>query len=231
MKIIADGDSWFDYPRILLTGGGVINHLERLLGQSIPNLAHHGDGTQNMLSLKQRKELEYQLKFADILLFSGGGNDICGEQFCVWLNDNTDDDVEKAIHWPRLNAALDLTMAVFDDLRQIRDAVNPECYIVTHGYDFPIPSDKGVCGNGPWLKPSLDYCGWRDKFQQSHIAALVLKAFDTRLTNWDCPRHLHVPTQGTLIPIDWQNEIHPNRTGYAKIAKKFAATIKPLLQT
>jgi len=36
-----------------------------------------------------------------------------------------------------------------------------------------------------------------------------------------------VPTQGTLSPdrSDWQNEIHPSTAGFAKIAKKFQASL------
>ena len=42
-------------------------------------------GTLNMLGLAKRQELESYLTDCDVLFFSGGGNDIAGDQFCIWL--------------------------------------------------------------------------------------------------------------------------------------------------
>ena len=89
-RILAEGDSWFDYPS---PGGGVVTHLGKLLKKAaILNLAHAGDELRQMLSLAQRDEIEERLKQGqrrgmpfDALLFSGGGNDIVGDQFCQWL--------------------------------------------------------------------------------------------------------------------------------------------------
>lgn len=182
-----------------------------------------------MLSLPQRKQLEANIPKADILLFSGGGNDIAGDQFCIWLNDNKDNDPINAVDWERLGAALDLTMATYNDLALIRDTVNPNCWIVTHGYDFPPITGKGIFWLGPWLKPSLDYCGWTDSSHQYQIVRAVLSEFNRRLANWGAEKHIHVPTQGTLSFDDWGNEIHPNRIGFDKIAAKFSAAISPIL--
>ena len=170
-KIIAHGDSWFDYPALLFTGGGIPTHLSKISGLSISNLAHYGYGTEEMLSIPKRKELEESLPGADILLFSGGGNDIAGDQFCIWLNDNVDGDINKAISWSRFDSALNLIIADYDDLIQLRDLIAPNCLLVTHGYDFPTPLmfGVGVCGIGPWLKPSFDYCGWTDVNDQCEI--------------------------------------------------------------
>jgi len=89
-RIFAEGDSWFDYPS---PGGSVITHLSKLLKKTdILNLAHAGDAMREMLSLSQRYEIEERLKQGqrrgipfDALLFSGGGNDIVGDQFYNWL--------------------------------------------------------------------------------------------------------------------------------------------------
>src|SRR5712692_201999 len=53
-RILAEGDSWFDYPS---PGGSVITHLGKLLKKAdILNLAHAGDELRQMLSLAQRSE-------------------------------------------------------------------------------------------------------------------------------------------------------------------------------
>lgn len=220
-KIIAHGDSWFDYPEILLTGGGIPDHLSRLIGQPILNLAHAGDSTEQSLGLGKRKQIEAALPGAEILLYSGGGDDIAGDQFCLWLNDNKDGNWENAIDYIRLNMILEIVNSDYRDLAEIRDRVTPACIMVTHGYDWAIPSDHGVCGRGPWLKPSLVYCGWTDPVDQFNIVKTVLMKFNAMIAAMPIKNRIHVQTQGTLNADDWSNEIHPNRNGFEKIALEF----------
>ena len=220
-KIIADGDSWFDFPWFLFTGGGVVDHLETLLGQKILNLAHRGDATVNMLSIGQRQRLEREIIGADYLLFSGGGNDIAGPQLVTVLNQNTDGDVSKAIASDRLKALLDCTKAMYQDLAELRDRRAPDCVIVTHGYDFPWPRAAGILWLGPWMKPSMDYCGWTNPNDQRQIITTILRWFNSVVETLAIPNHIHVSTQGTLGQDDWHDEMHPNRNGFQKIAEKF----------
>lgn len=234
-KILAHGDSWFDYPWILGTGGGVIDHLQAMIGTPILNIAHHGDSTETMLGLEKRKQLEKHLPGTDVLLFSGGGNDIAGDQFVLWLNDAEwcMGDVNQAIDSVRLKAVMDLIIETYRDLIEIRDRLAPDCLLVTHAYDFPIPSDHGVCGLGPWLKPGLDYCGWTSPADQKFIAALVMAQFGQRLQQLADEqvalgkKHIHLATLGTVSADDWANEIHLNHNGLDKIAAKFAAVFPP----
>lgn len=234
IKIIAHGDSWFDYPEILLTGGGIPPHVGRLLGTSIQNFAHHGFGTEDMLSIRKRKEIEEALPGTDILLFSGGGNDIAGDQFCLWLNDNKDGDITKALSWDRLNKALDLTIADYDDLADLVTSIVPECIIVTHSYDFPPTTQfgVGVCGQGPWLQPSLAYCGWNKLEDQQGIVKMALQGLDQRLIEWcskDPAHRMHIATQGMLLPTDWGNELHPNRSGFTKLGQLYYNVLNPIV--
>lgn len=228
MKIIADGDSWFDFPWWLFTGGGIPSHIEALTGWQIKNLAKAGDATQQMISLGQRQALERELRGADVLLFSGGGNDIAGKQLVTLLNDNHDGDALKAIAWDRADVALDMVMAMYDDLAELRDEVAPQCVIVTHEYDIAIPRNRGILWFGPWIKPSLDYCGWKKPDDQQLIVRMLLHEFALRLRKWDAENHVHVQTQGTIRPGDWHDEMHPNRAGFRKIATKFVEAIKEI---
>lgn len=233
-RVIADGDSWFDYPEILMTGGGVIKHLESVSGVKILNTAHHGDSVEQMLGVDKRQRIEALLKDPgfDILLFSGGGNDIAGDQFCLWLKPNAGGNAASAVNFERLQEVLGVVEAGYRDLIDIRDRFAPDCWIVTHGYDFPQPSSKGVCGIGPWLKPSLDYRGWKKAADQFAIVKIVLSEFRDRLVALEAEqkaagkKFLHIRTQGTLNPrTNWANEIHPNRAGFTKIAKKFSTAL------
>lgn len=225
INVVADGDSWNDYPRILLTNGGLADHLSEIMGVPFVNLAHAGDSSEEILGLAKSQRLEKCLPNADILLWSSGGDDIAGDQFKIWLNQNTDGDPAKALNWGRLNACFDLIIADYEDLIEIRDRVAPQCLLVTHSYDFPPASvfGQGVLWLGPWLKPGLDYCGWMNADSQATIVKSMLTAFNARLealqskysANW-----IHVNTQGTCGPADWSNEIHLTDSGWRKIAEK-----------
>ena len=139
--------------RNLLTGGGVIDHLAEISGVKILNAAHYGDSVQQMLGVAKRRRIEALFKKPgfDILLFSGGGNDIAGDQFCLWLKPNTGGGAASAVDTGRLQEILGVVEDGYRDLIEIRDRCAPDCWIVTHAYDFPQPGDRGVCGLGPCL--------------------------------------------------------------------------------
>jgi hypothetical protein len=117
----------------------------------------------------------------------------------------------------------------------IRNRLAPNCWIVTHSYDFP-PSEqmgKGVLFGllGPWLKPGLDWCGWTDENDQALIVQLVLREFNHRLSAFaDTQKNfVHVNTQGTLGVQDWDNEIHANGAGWTKLAQVMNLALLPIL--
>jgi hypothetical protein len=234
LNIVADGDSWNDYPRILFTNGGLADHLSDIMGVPFVNIAHAGDASEESLGLAKSQRLEKCLPNADILFWSSGGDDIAGDQFKIWLNENTDGDITKAVNWARLNACLDVVMADYEDLLDIRDRIAPGCLLVTHSYDFPPPEvmGQGVLILGPWLKPGLDYCGWTAPDSQATIVRAMLAAFNARLEalnaqhgeNW-----LHVNTQGTCEPGDWGNELHLKDSGWRKVAMKINLALLPRL--
>ena len=56
LQILAQGDSWFDYP-VPFFGGSIIPRLERRLGVPILNLAKAGDEARYMLGVDERKIL------------------------------------------------------------------------------------------------------------------------------------------------------------------------------
>lgn len=236
LSVLAEGDSWFDYPGILGTRGSVIDHLSRKIDTPILNLAHRGDEVRQMLALAQRDEITRRLTDGvpgvggafDILLFSGGGNDLVGDQFCIWLKQYQPGmSAKDVIDTPRLDAVLAIVEAGYRDLLGIRNAISPTTSVFLHTYDFAVPNGKGVCGVGPWLKPSLQF---RQVPQPLHAGVVkeMLVRFDARVRQLAAgyQRVYVVPTQGTLNPGEWDNEIHPDRKGFEKVAGKFAAELR-----
>ncbi|MBI5100305.1 MAG: SGNH/GDSL hydrolase family protein [Nitrospirae bacterium] len=233
IKILAEGDSWFEYP---MDKGGVIDHLENLLNVPICNMAHHGDEVRQIMGVSQREELQTrlsddELRF-DALLFSGGGNDLVGDQFCLWLNDYKSGGSPGAlINRSRLAAVLAIIEAGYRDLIAITKALSPETKIFLHGYDFPMATGKGVCFVGPWLKPSLELRGIEDEAAQFEVVKEILTQFASILKSLAASnpgRVFYVPTQNTLQPTPswWANEIHPSSAGFMKIAEVFEAEIR-----
>ena len=93
LQILAEGDSWFDYPYPLF-GGGIIPRLETRTGVPILNLAKAGDESRYMLGVEERKILASHLANGspaggkwDVLLFSGGGNDVVDNPMALWIKD------------------------------------------------------------------------------------------------------------------------------------------------
>lgn len=250
LNLLADGDSWFDYPLIgddlPLGNSDIIEQLRGLLPQGtlILNLAHHGDATTQMMGVTKRQTLVEQLRAPEngqfnAILFSGGGNDMVGDQFRLWLNDAklVGGDVAKSIDQQALSDIIGVVMTAYYDLLAARDSKDHSIPIFVHSYDFAWPTNKGVCGFGPWLYPSLNSRGWMqdlgnaDMGKGHEIVRLILTEFDKQMRGLSADPHnnvIYVSTQGTLTqPSDWANELHPSPDGFKKIATNF---VGPLLK-
>jgi hypothetical protein len=87
--LVAEGDSWFDYPWY-----DVLSMLERAHNFRIESVAHKGDTVEEMAydaaqltSLTRMMEhLQQDGRVPRAVLISGGGNDIAGDEFAVLLN-------------------------------------------------------------------------------------------------------------------------------------------------
>jgi hypothetical protein len=245
LVILAQGDSWFDYP---LTGNGlpiadtdVIAQLRRIgdMPPTILNLAHHGDAATDEMSFPKQERIIAALRDKanwldgrpDSILFSAGGNDIAGDQFCIFLDFN--DGKALGLNNDRFGKALGMVEACYLDLFALRDRVVPDVPIFGHCYDFPIPNGAHPPCAGPWLKPSLDFCNW-SVAQEKSIVHEALAAFRDMLRRLESePRNnFHmVDTQGVLTSEEWANELHPEPVGFQKIAQKFADSLEQVLQT
>jgi hypothetical protein len=238
LRLLAEGDSWFDYP-VPLFGGGVIDRLARRLGLPILNLAQAGDEVRYMLGVEQRRKLAQLLERGapgggrwDAVLFSGGGNDIVDHPMALWVVPfDPDRPPADHVHPVRFPAALALVRAGYEDLIALRDRLSPTTRLFFHGYDFAIPDGRGVCHYGPWLRPTFDLHGFpRNGAVAWEVVKAMLERFAGMLREL-AQRHggiTVVPTQGTLeyARSSWHNELHPSKTGFERIADVFATALR-----
>lgn len=239
LQIFAEGDSWFDYPYPFF-GGGVIPRLEDKLGVPILNLAKAGDEVRFMLGVEERRILARQFTDGcpaggpwDVLLFSGGGNDIVDNPMALWIRDyNAAVPPNALIHQARYDAALALVRAGYEDLIGLRDSLSLGTHLIFHAYDFAIPDGRDVCNLGPWLKPTLDLrkfpIGSAARFE---VVKAMLKQFAALLLSLESHGGVtFINGQGTLAPnpSSWHNELHPSKDGFRKFATLFHTKLKAL---
>jgi hypothetical protein len=242
LQVFAEGDSWFDYP-VPFFGGGIIPRLENKLGVPILNLAKAGDQARYMLGVEERKILIDQFTNGcpaggpwDAMLFSGGGNDIVDNPMVLWIKDfNATLPPAALVHQARLDSALALVLAAYEDLIALRDSLSPQTHLFFHGYDFVIPDGRGICFLGPWLKPTYDLRGFPTQASAFAVTKILLQQFAAILQALEAlhPKVTFINSQGTLPQqtSSWHNELHPSKDGFNQFATVFQQALKTAFPT
>jgi hypothetical protein len=241
LVLLSHGDSWFDYPldgnNISLMPTDIIVQLGSMgnITPYILNISQWGDATAAEMSWPKQHRMITAIQDPsnwldkgkpDAILFSGGGNDVAGDQFAVFL-----DYAEfgaGGLDANRFQKALGMVEASYLDLFAFRDRYAHHVPIFGHCYDFPIPNGIHPICAGPWLKPSLDFCGYNLTQGTAIVrqALLDFQALLAGLANDPANNFVLVPTQGVLAHADWANELHPYPQGFRKIADKFVDALR-----
>lgn len=254
INIVAEGDSWFAYPKKHLLWGKRSNILDwvarsvyRSKKVNLLRLASNGDEAVAMLAGEQKMQLAEILKSAndrvDLILFSGGGNDVVGK----WDMERLLRPYEPGftatdcIHTKRFQRKLLQIRLAYEELIELRDEYAPSARIVTHTYDFLKPSKvsarfvAGLVSVGPWIYPYLVEKNIPENLHQPvviHLLTemrLMLEKLAARPGN---RRKLFVVnTQGTLRPghgSDWKDEMHPTSSGFKRLSRLFYKEMRRL---
>jgi hypothetical protein len=235
LTMLAHGDSWFDYPLsgndVSLAHTDVIVQLGSMgnVNPYILNMSQWGDATTAEMSWPKQQRMIAALQASanwldgkpDAILFSGGGNDIVGDQFAIFLDYANFS--AGGLNATRFQDATGIIEASYLDLFAFRDRYASGVPIFGHCYDFPVPNGVHPICAGPWLKPACDFCGY-DLTQATaivHQALVTFRALLTKLAADPANKFFLVETQATLQTADWANELHPFPQGFKKIAAVF----------
>ena len=245
--LIAEGDSWFDYPF-----HDVLSELEDEHGFECETVAHKGDRVEDMAYSggqldKFIRLLDKCLRRGEVpraILLSGGGNDIAGDEFHMLLEHarsprpGLNDAVVAAILDIRLrNAYAHIIGAV---TRVCEQRLERKLPILIHGYDRPVPDGRGYAGGwwflpGPWLEPGFRAKGYGRLAANTVVMGQLIDRFNGMLSQLVAEPGLdhvtHVDLRGTLsndasYREDWGNELHPSKSGFRLVASRIAATIR-----
>ncbi|MBK5258297.1 MAG: hypothetical protein JJE51_01770 [Thermoanaerobaculia bacterium] len=231
--VISEGDSWFSFP----VHANTIDHLDELVKHriSLLRLEESGDTLFRMTAGSQRSKLRHLLTIYDVdaLLFSGGGNDAVGPELLdlfdivppgeSWQDFIIQDAMERQFR---------LIADAYHSLAHLRDVYRPDCWIVTHGYDYVKPSGKPTTFwlwpiplsvvAGPWVKSNLEARGILGASQAQVVGYLIDRLNETLAeVAAEHERFVAIDNRGLLKANEWSDELHPTRAGFKKIARSF----------
>ena len=247
--LVAEGDSWFDYPF-----NDILSLLEDQHGYDVESVAHKGDRVEEMAygggqldDLTRRLEkLLRQGIIPRAILLSGGGNDVAGDEFGMLLNhagsaiSGLNDQVVTGVIDQRVRLAYVTILNAVTHVCQAR--LERTLPILVHGYDYPVPDGRGFLGGwwflpGPWLEPGFREKGFARLPQRITLAKQLIDRFNAQLRAVAAlsafPHVTFVDLRGTLsIGADyqtwWDNELHPTRLGFERVTQRFADALAAL---
>lgn len=236
MRILTEGDSWFAFP--LPSRPDILDNLITTFAEKAAWLRLEGNGDEAVEILKGEQRNRLRRLLADdalgseALLFSGGGNDIVGEDLLPLLKDFVPGaDWRSCIDQERFLRRMDQIEAAYEELVDLRDDHRPGCVIFIHAYDLAIPTGKAIklpgLKVGPWMQPYLSQRGIVAPAMQRQIIRSMLEQLGELMSKLEKRHHgiVHVRIQGILDDIQWGDELHPTAVGSTQLAGLFATAL------
>ena len=217
-------------------------------------IRHMSEISDNQPLRKMLVERNFAFEW-DLILLSGGGNDLIDAALGLVVAPPAgaagSTDPAGYVNHARLATLVEDVQAGYRRIAALRAAsevpANRTIPIVAHMYDYPTPRNSparfvGIPVRGPWLFPALNSAGVVDPTLRQAISDYLLRALGDGIaalrTGAGAIVNFHVvKTRDTLERAqpgatgssgDWQNEIHPNVTGYKNLGEKVVAAIEAL---
>lgn len=239
--LIAEGDSWFDYP-----GTDLLDALQQS-AYDVESVARAGDRVEMMAF--GRGQLD---KFAaavekvigsghipKAILLSGGGNDIAGSEFGFLINhagspkQGFNDSVVRGVIEERIRDAYVWIIRTITDLCQ--KMLKQKVRIILHGYGYAIPDGSGVLGGwgplpGPWLRPGFIEKGFDNLPENTQMMHTLMDRFNNMVESVAADfEHVRYVNLRDVLPATktlWANELHPKQNGFKLAAMEIEKAIE-----
>lgn len=227
-RIVAEGDSWFQYPILVQD---TLDHLYRLY--AIRNFSEAGDTLENYM-----KEREYVDAIAEeeavFFLVSGGGNDILGKQFRGSLRDtpDPDDNTPRRYLNETFFSKLENLETWYKEMFTELKIKYPRLRILTHSYDYIIPVDTDIHPKKTsWLGKYMIEKNIRPQEEREALIKFMVDQFNIHLENAvrEFPDFVsYINVRGLVARDSWYDEIHPTNAGFKLVADRFVTEIERL---
>ncbi len=222
-RLFIEGDSWVCYP----TGQTKDLTLHLLLDFNVHVVALAGNIMVEYIRPKNLEMLEREIKEhgSQILLVSGGGNDIIKKHMDFFLHKNPGaQSAEDHIDFDALGRSIAEIVAIQERLFLTLSKKFPKLLVFTHGYvdAFPTIEKEGAL-LGPWVGPKLQELEieplyWHDIVKNCFEAYRVsLKEMSARYDNY---YFVDINTAFRNHVGWWVDEIHLTKGGFALAARK-----------
>jgi hypothetical protein len=220
--VIAEGDSWFLFPK-----PGVRDTLDYIMEKfHLLALAEAGDEVSDYLKNDELLvEVEkYKPAYA---LISGGGNDILGEEVKSILRDRVQGALSSTDHldldaFNNKMAVLKKGYIHFIEGVQQR---SPGTRVLIHGYDYVRSNPDARTIKKGWANRYMIDYGINDHAIRKEIITYLVDTFNDMLKalagSYDYVTY--IDNRGTVHEDQWLDEIHPNNMGFEKVAANFLA--------
>ena len=230
LRIVAEGDSWFQYPIKL---DDVLDQLYKRY--AIRSFAEAGDTLRNYLKEKEYLDIIGDEK-AQFFLVSGGGNDMIGDEFQHFLRpipDSNDSTPRKYLNQKFFEELHKLEILYSQMFRELIEKFK-DLNILVHCYDYVIPVDNRLVGfedDYSWSGKFMIKNGIEPQSERENLIVFILDEFAQRLEILSKSDEFKnnvtfVNTRGIVSRNQWADEIHPTNEGFELVANKFFEEIE-----
>lgn len=232
--VIVEGDSWYNFPVPFAAGLDFAMRNRHRYDIGL-HFARAGATLRGMVFGTRRRDLSDVLEALEavhprVMLFSGGGNDVVGPEFRMYLNHRDSGRTALRTEFADLQFADEFLPTYRHLIRRVHEA-SPNTKIFVHGYAHAFPSgravdiafldDLGIIRIGPWIRPSLEDNGWDQRTGREVVINLIdrFNGMLATLQSEFAGTFFHVDLRPAVTrAADWRDELHLTNRAWERCA-------------
>jgi lysophospholipase L1-like esterase len=215
LRVVAEGDSWFQYPFLL------DDVVDQLFDRWAIYCCSAAGDLLNDMARQDELGAAVIAERPDIVILSGGGNDLLGDgRLARFLRPHTQGLAPGDYILPEFDGLLTSVIETYRDL--IAKILQPpgQRRVVCHSYDYPVPN------GGQWLGRPMQKLGIANSQTQRAIVRLLIDKFHEALSQMAAGFGGSVTVadcRGTVGASEWHDELHPTSAAFKRVARIICA--------